>query len=455
MFIGREKELAIIKEALSKNTASVMVYGKRKIGKTTLITHALKEDSNKTIYYECLKAPMKDNVDGLISVLLAAKVLPVRMSFDNFIDLFAYLNTLPETFNIVIDEYPYMKEFTPAKTVDSMFQSIIDNHIKNIRLFISGSHISIMKDLLEEGNALYGRFDSVICLKELDYKITAQFYADKTPYDKAAMYAVFGGSPFVNELLHPKESLEQNIISTILNPSSAIFHYADNLLISDLSTSSNAERILFSIANGKKKYSEIESKLSMDGNGLLSKQLKVLLNMELVSKVAPINKPNNNKMARYELTDNLLRFFYTYVYSNKSALQVLGAEAFYEAYIKDSLITFISYRFEDICRSYFSMQVQSGKRKGILNIGTFYYDDAKAKKNGEFDVVIKTKTAFDIYEAKYLASPMTDKQIETEIMQVQAIPELKIGTIGFISINGFESVHPGIPCLDGNDLYED
>lgn len=89
MFIGREKELAIIKKALSKNTASVMVYGKRKIGKTTLITHALKKDANKTVYYECLKAPMKDNVDGLISVLLAAKVLPVRMSFDNFIDLFA------------------------------------------------------------------------------------------------------------------------------------------------------------------------------------------------------------------------------------------------------------------------------------------------------------------------------------------------------------------------------
>ena len=154
MFIGREKELAIIKEALSKNSASIMVYGKRKIGKTTLITHSLKSDPNKTVYYECLKAPMKDNVDGLISVLLAAKVLPVRMSFDNFIDLFAYLNTLPETFNIVIDEYPYMKEFTPAKTVDSMFQSIIDNHIQNIRLFISGSHISIMKDLLEEGNAL-------------------------------------------------------------------------------------------------------------------------------------------------------------------------------------------------------------------------------------------------------------------------------------------------------------
>lgn len=454
MFIGREKELSIIRDTLSKKSASVMVYGKRKIGKTTLITHALKGDSHKTVYYECLKAPMKDNVEGLISVLLAEKVLPVRMSFDNFIDLFDYLNTLPETINIVIDEYPYLKEFTKAKTVDSTFQSIIDNHIKNIRIFISGSHISMMKDLLGEGNALYGRFTSVICLKELDYRTASGFYPNKSPHDKAAMYAVFGGSPFVNELLDPTKSLEENIISTVLNPSNAIFHYADNLLISDLSGGSNAERIFFAIANGKKKYSEIESKLSMEGNGLLSKQLKILLNMELISKVAPINKPNDSKKVRYEMTDNLLRFFFTYVYNNKSALQVLGAKAFYEEYIKDSIITFISHRFEEICRSYFSLQVQSGKLKGILNIGTYYYDDSKAKKNGEFDIVLERKDAFDIYEAKYLISPMTDKHIEEEIKQVRDIPKLNVGKIGFISINGFESKHQGFPCIDGNALYE-
>jgi len=65
---------------------------------------------------------------------------------------------------------------------------------------------------------------------------------------------------------------------------------------------------------------EKEEKLGMTSNGLLSKQMKTLLNMELVSKAAPINKPNDNRKARYEITDNLLRFFYAYVYSNKSAL---------------------------------------------------------------------------------------------------------------------------------------
>ncbi len=455
MFIGREKELALIQEILNQPKGSMMIYGKRKIGKTTLLTHALKDHSDKTVYYECLKAPMKDNIDGFVAVLVRMKVLPVVMSFNSFLDVFFYLNTLPETLNIIFDEYPYLKQFTEAKTVDSLFQSIIDNNLTNIRLFISGSHVGMMKDLLEENNALYGRFTTVICLKELDYRTISAFYPEKSPYDKVGMYAVFGGSPYINELLMPSASLKENVVHTILNPSSAVYHYADNLLLSDLSVGSNMERILFAIANGKKKYTEIEEKLGMTSNGLLSKQMKTLLNMELVSKTAPINKPNDNRKTRYEITDNLLRFFYAYVYNNKSALQMLGAEAFYEEYIEPSLVTFISHRFEDICRTWFSIQVQSRKLKGVVNIGTFYYDDAKTRTHGEFDVVLQRKEVFDVYEVKYLATPVTRKQMQEEVRQVAQIKGIKVGKIGFISINGFEADHSDdCICLDGEALYQ-
>lgn len=455
MFIGREKELALIQEILNQPKGSMMIYGKRKIGKTTLLTHALKDHTDKTVYYECLKAPMKDNIDGFVSVLVRMKVLPVAMSFGSFTDVFLYLNTLPETLNIIIDEYPYLKQFTQAATVDSVFQSIIDNNLANIRLFISGSHVGMMKDLLEENNALYGRFTTVICLKELDYKTVSAFYPEKSPYDKVGIYAVFGGSPYINELLIPSASLKKNVIRTILNPSSAVYHYADNLLLSDLSVSSNMERILFAIANDKKKYTEIEEKLDMTSNGLLSKQMKTLLNMELVSKVAPINKPNDARKTRYEITDNLLRFFYCYVYSNKSALQILGAEAFYEEYIEPSLVTFISQRFEDICRTWFSIQVQNRKLKGVLNIGTYYYDDSRTRTHGEFDVVLQRKDSYDVYEVKYLSASMTQKQMQEEVRQVSAIKGIKVGKIGFISINGFETDNnDGYICLDGTVLYQ-
>ncbi len=455
MFIGRENELKQIQNILCKSSGSMMIYGKRKIGKTTLITHALEDSSDKTVYYECLKAPMQDNIAGLVSVLVRMKIFPVQMTFNSFIDLFAYLNTLPETFNIVIDEYPYLKQFAEPETVDSVFQSIIDNNLTNIRLFISGSHVGMMKDLLEEGNALYGRFTTVICLKELDYKTASAFYPEKSSYDKVGMYAVFGGSPYINEQLVPSASLKENVINTILNQSSAVYYYADNLLLSDFSTGNNMERILFAIANGKKKYTEIEEKLNMTSNGLLSKQMKNLLNMELVSKVAPINKQNDSRKIRYEITDNLLRFFYAYVYNNKSALLMLGPEAFYDEYIEPSIVTFISHRFEDVCRTWFSRQVKCRAINGVLNIGTYYYDDSKTRTHGEFDVVLQRKNAFDIYEVKYLKSPMTKKQMQDEVLQVSEIKGIKVGKIGFISINGFLEPGDEYVCIDGDMLFQD
>ncbi len=292
---------------------------------------------------------------------------------------------------------PNLKQFNKGETVDSIFQTITDSNISNIRLFISGSHVGMMKDLLEEKNALYGRFSLNIKLKELNYKEAAVFYNDKTVYDKIAFYLVFGGSPFVNEQLDGKFDLEQNILRTVLNPLNAVYSYAENLLVFDLFGSVNAERILNVIANEKKKYGEIESKLGLTNNGHLSKQLKTLLDMDMVSKVYPINKEDDNKKVSYEMTDNLLRFWYTYVYKNKSALQMLGAEAFYDNYVEPSITIFISHRFEEIARTFFSLQVKEGKRKGIFRIGTYYYDDSATKTNGEFDVVLQRKDNYDIY----------------------------------------------------------
>ena len=56
MFVGREKELEQIESLLNKKSGSMMIYGKRKVGKTTLITHALQAKAN-TAYYECNEHP--------------------------------------------------------------------------------------------------------------------------------------------------------------------------------------------------------------------------------------------------------------------------------------------------------------------------------------------------------------------------------------------------------------
>lgn len=451
MFIGREKELALLQQDYIGKAA--MVYGKRRVGKTTLIQKALKSSSYRTVYFECLKGTMQDNISGFVQELVRAKILPVPLNFGTLQDVFAYLNALPEKIVVVIDEYPYLKAMNDSATVDSIFQNIIDNRLVNIELILSGSHIGMMKDALQEKNALYGRFAVTIKLNELNYLEAAKFYPDKTPYDKAAHYAVFGGSPFVNQALQPTATIRENIISTILNPMSAVYLYASQLLLSDYSVKINAERIFSVIGNGKKRYTEIEDKLDVKKTGNLSKQIKSLIDLEIIARNSPINKIGDNKKSTFEINDNLLRFYFTFIYKNASALQVLGAEAFYDEYIAPALTDFISRRFEGICCDYFSHQVRSGKMKGVRNIGSYYYDDPAHRKNGEFDVALEFADGYEIYEAKYYAQPMTLDEIHREVQQVEAIKELTVKQIGFIAINGFAEREEPYLYLDGNDIF--
>ena len=126
---------------------------------------------------------------------------------------------------------------------------------------------------------------------------------------------------------------------------SAVYLYASQLLLSDYSVKINAERIFSVIGNGKKRYTEIEDKLDVKKTGNLSKQIKSLIDLEIIARNSPINKIGDNKKSTFEINDNLLRFYFTFIYKNASALQVLGAEAFYDEYIAPALTDFISRRF--------------------------------------------------------------------------------------------------------------
>ena len=197
----------------------------------------------------------------------------------------------------------------------------------------------------------------------------------------------------------------------------------------------------------------VDYKLDVKKTGNLSKQIKSLIDLEIIARNSPINKIGDNKKSTFEINDNLLRFYFTFIYKNASALQVLGAEAFYDEYIAPALTDFISRRFEGICRDYFSHQVRSGKMKGVRNIGSYYYDDPAHRKNGEFDVALEFADGYEIYEAKYYAQPMTLDEIHREVQQVEAIKELTVKQIGFIAINGFAEREEPYLYLDGNDIF--
>lgn len=451
MFIGREEELALLREEhIGK---AVMVYGKRRVGKTTLILKALEQCSYQTVYFECLKGTMQDNIAGFVQELVRIKVLPVPLAFSSLQDVFAYLNTMPQIIVVVVDEYTHLYAMNDSAVVDSVFQSIIDNRLSNIELILAGSHIGLMKGLLQERNPLYGRFAVSIKLEELNYLDAAKFYPDKSAYDKVAHYAVFGGSPFINQALNPVATLRENIIDTVLNPMSSVYLYASQLVFADNALNVNAERIFFALGNDRKRYTEIEDALGVKKTGNLAKQIKTLTDHEILSRSIPINKPNDNKKATYELSDNLLRFYYTFVYKNTSALQVLGAESFYDEFIAPVLTDFITLRFEGICRDYFSLQVRSGRMNGVRNIGSYYLDTAVRCENNEFPIAVELADGYAVYLAKCSTQPMTLDEIHSEAQRMEGVNDPGIKQLGFISINGFVEQEKPYIYLDDNDIF--
>lgn len=451
MFVGREEELALLQhEHIGK---AVMVYGKKRVGKTTLILKALEQCPYQTVYFECLKGTIQDNIAGFVQELVRIKVLPVPLAFSSLQDVFAYLNTLPQKMVVVVDEYTHLYAMNDSGVVDSVFQSIIDSRLSNIELILAGSHIGLMKDLLQERNPLYGRFAASIKLDELNYLDASTFYPDKSAYDKVAHYAVFGGSPFINQALNPDATLRENIIGTVLNPMSPVYLYANQLVFSDNALNINTERIFSVLGNDRKRYTEIEDALGVKKTGNLAKQIKTLTDLDILSRRIPINKPNDNKKATYELSYNLLRFYYTFVYKNASAFQVLGADAFYDEFIAPVLTDFIARRFEDICREYFSLQVRSGRMNGVRSIGSYYPDTAVRCENKAFSVSVELADGYAVYLPKYSAQPMTLDEIHGEAQRMEGVNDPGIKQLGFISINGFVEQEKPYIYLDDNDIF--
>lgn len=220
-FIGRERELARIKKTLkAPEQRNVLIYGRRRVGKSELIKQALTDLPDvATVYYECHQTSEADNLESL-SVLVAEALSFPPLAFTGIRELIEFLFAQAKDKNItlVLDEYPYLRD--AVKGLDSILQTSIDAHREDSRLNIvlCGSYVEIMKSLIEHESPLYGRIDLALELKPMDYFDAAKFYPAFSPEDKVRLYSVFGGIPFYNRLIDQSQSVRDNIIELVTEP---------------------------------------------------------------------------------------------------------------------------------------------------------------------------------------------------------------------------------------------
>ena len=312
-FIGRTMELKRIRAALTMPRGTVLLYGKRRVGKTTLIKEAIKPIDAVKILYTCMPIELSRNAEDLSAKAMEALGFPA-MRFSNFPALFDFLKTRSERIIVILDEYQDLKKKKEdGEYVDALFRTIIDDLGENISILLSGSAIRVMQELNKYDNPLYERFREEISLDELTYIEASEFYPDCPTRDKIIYYSVFGGMPLLNERIDPSLGVNENIIRLFVDQNGTAYSYAKSVLDIEASSINDAFIILSRIGNGKMRYSEIETLLASESTRKqLSRTLKTLVDSKLIRKRQPINS-DSRKTAFYEISSNSLRFFLAYL----------------------------------------------------------------------------------------------------------------------------------------------
>ena len=454
MFYHRLEEIKAVKDFLCSEGHGMLVYGRRRVGKTTLINKALEDYKGKLVFFQCTSESYESNCQQFLSEM-EISLGGFWGRFDSFHDIFRLLVSLDTPIAVVLDEYNELKESYGSIQTDSMMQKIIDG-LKGtkVRIIISGSSISVMKELLDSSNPLFGRFHTILEVKNFNYYESSAFLSSWPVRKKAACYSVFGGSPAALECIDTSLSLDDNIRHLLLDPRGNARILVENVLLKEFNKLGPVLNILSRIGNGKRTYSELKDVFDPANTGNLSRWLTKLVSNGVIVKNAPINGKENPKRAFYSINDNLFRFYFSYVYPNRSRIEHAGASAVYEGIVMPSIETYLSYRFEDIAKEYFSHLAHLGKLEGIIDIGSYWYDDRKRHANGEFDVVLEFVNGYDVFEIKCLKGKMDRLLADQEAEKIRSIESFKARKIGFVSIDGFDFTSSEYALIDGSMLYE-
>jgi len=459
MFIGRNEEISKINRMLSRQEQSVcLIYGRRRIGKTELIKHVLKESAVSGIYYECKETSEENNAASINDLIAEHFGIPVP-AFSSVEETLTFLfqQAEKEPLIFVLDEYPYLQK--TGKGMDSILQSLIDKFkpTSKMKLILCGSFVDTMKSLLEKQNPLYGRVDLTLELLAMDYYDSAKFYPDFSDEDKVRLYSVFGGIPYYNRLIESNKTVRENIIELIASPGARLENEVSMNLKSELAKVTNANEVFDALARGYSKYNDILSQSHVSSSPALADVLGKLCRMQVVEKTAPINDANNRKKASYRICDNLSLFYYKYIFRYSSQIRIMNTDFFYDRYIADDFENkYVPKAFEEISKQYLIRMNRNGMMEVPFDqIGRYYYDDPEARTNGEFDVVTHDEKGYIFYEVKFRTKPLERTRIEAEIDQVKRV-HLDCYRYGFISRSGFEKGvdQDDLILIDIKDLYE-
>lgn len=408
-FINRKEELTLFeklyKEA-EKEGQFLVLYGKRRVGKTELIKHFFQDKQH--FYYLASRIAARDQlktVSGVLADYLHEPFLK-NTSFSSWRDLFDFLakrmeqNTVPQV--LVFDEFPYLVEGDEG--MSSYFQYGWDERLKKTKTFLilSGSSIGMMyKHALVYTAPLYGRRTSQLFLESFSFQEAKKFY-NATDFEKTfSFYAIGGGVPGYLRQFDTKVSLWENIKGKILTKGTLMNSDPELIISEELQELQHYLTILKAIGSGRTKLGEIVNASHLESN-VITKYLDVLMRMRWVKREVPVTaERENSKKGIYMLSDSYFRFYYTFVFPNQSAIEG-GQTEYVLQKIKESFPYFVSKIYEDTTKEFIQQAIASGALPQFFQMGRWW------DKNTEIDLVglNESENSILFVETKWNSKPI-------------------------------------------------
>lgn len=384
MFVGRGRELSVLERELARSTPSlVVISGRRRVGKSTLILRAL--EGKPHVYYQATRVTDVDNQELLKGE--AQRALggdAVLSGLSGWEALLGYFRRRAETsepgLTVVLDEFPYLADAN--KALPSIVQKTWDavrSSGSPFNMILCGSAISFMEELLAERNPLHERQSAELKVAPLPYREAAEFFPGWSAEDRLRGYGVFGGMPYYLSHCDPSRRLADNIRDTILVDGAPLRDEPEHLLQAELQNVARYASILRAVADGCTKRPDIFSQVL--GKGEVGTSLtpyfhKLEALRLLRTEVSlDVRDPDRSRNARFFLEDPFLAFHYHFALPYRSSLEAGHAEEVYRDAIAPRLDEYMGERFEEICRQYVHLYGRECLPSAARQVGRIWAGD--------------------------------------------------------------------------------
>ena len=419
--IGRDQELADLAGAWELASSGVpqlaVVWGRRRVGKTFLLTHfaaakravyftATRQDSNERQLAR-LTDRIREQLGGEVDDLLSAP-------FRDWESALRFLVRLAESapLLVVIDEAPRLLASQPdfADLVSAVWENRVRE--QQVMLVLTGSAVSVMEQMLGAQGGLHRRAALELRLDPFAIREARAFLPDIPAADFLTAYAVCGGYPLHLDQWNQAADVETNVRQLAYEPAGILVRDAMDIIGEDLDWRGGYERVLAAIGFGARRRSRIAGRAQQR----IDYTLERLRRAGYVRRATPVGSVAADPL--YEIADTYLAFWFGVLRDDADLIEG-GQGAAVRRRTAPRLDQHRARVFESACLDHAALLVRDGEFPGDMIIGRWWRDEVT-----EIDVlgISADRTAL-LGECRWQTASLTSRDVLELQRKVTFVPE--------------------------------